>query len=491
MRKTLLSLMALSLSLASLAGGLVTNTNQSARFSRMLALDATHTLDAVYYNPAGLTLLPKGFYLSLSNQFISQTKSIVSDYKYLNGTPREYIGKVSAPIFPGLYAAYNLDRFSFSLGINPIGGGGGAVYEDGLPSFESQVAGLPVTLNAALSQFALLFTGLGIPTPTVDAYEADIFFEGKSVYMGYQFNAAYKLHDLISISAGGRYVNAKNTIHGHVKDVKVNINSLIGGGMQSPGNFFRTLALIPQVPAPFKSQLNAVADGLDAQTNVTVQVEQSGSGFTPIFNANIHPVEGLDIAFKYEHKTKLHLINHVIDSLDGNGMYVDGDTVVGDMPAMLAFGAQFKGSSKFLVSAGVHTYFDKNNDYDGSLDTSINLIDKNYLELAFGAQYFASDKLDVSAGFLVANTGVNDEYQSDLNYSLSSYTLGAGLGYKINDKICLNLGVSYTLNADYKKTFETPDPGDLIGGSTLTVNETYGKNTFLIGIGLDFRFEKE
>ena len=39
------------------AGGLVHNTNQSTAWTRMLARDASIDIDAVFYNPAGLTSL--------------------------------------------------------------------------------------------------------------------------------------------------------------------------------------------------------------------------------------------------------------------------------------------------------------------------------------------------------------------------------------------------------------------------------------------------
>ncbi len=37
------------------AGGILHNTNQSAMYTRMPARDATLGIDAVYYNPAGMT----------------------------------------------------------------------------------------------------------------------------------------------------------------------------------------------------------------------------------------------------------------------------------------------------------------------------------------------------------------------------------------------------------------------------------------------------
>jgi long-subunit fatty acid transport protein len=54
------------------AGGIVTNTNQSAMYTRMGNRTATLGIDAVYYNPAGLTKLGNGFHFSINNQTIGR-----------------------------------------------------------------------------------------------------------------------------------------------------------------------------------------------------------------------------------------------------------------------------------------------------------------------------------------------------------------------------------------------------------------------------------
>ncbi|HHU99669.1 MAG TPA: aromatic hydrocarbon degradation protein, partial [Bacteroidales bacterium] len=111
------------------AGGLVTNTNQSALYTRLQSRNASTSIDAVYYNPAGLTKLSDGFHFSLNNQTIGQTQRVTTAYDPLNGSPKEYVGKVSAPVYPGVYAAFKTGKLALSLGFNPVGGGGGATYE--------------------------------------------------------------------------------------------------------------------------------------------------------------------------------------------------------------------------------------------------------------------------------------------------------------------------------------------------------------------------
>jgi hypothetical protein len=124
---------ALLLSGTLLAGGVLTNTNQSAMYTRMGMRHAITEIDAVYFNPAGLTKLDNGLHFSINNQTIGQTRTITSDYTYLNDG--EYTGEVFAQIFPGIYGAFKFCKLAVSAGFMPIGGGGGATYETGLPSF--------------------------------------------------------------------------------------------------------------------------------------------------------------------------------------------------------------------------------------------------------------------------------------------------------------------------------------------------------------------
>jgi len=195
-----------------MAGGIMTNTNQSASYARMFARNASLSLDGVYYNPAGLTKQKNGFYLSLNNQSIFQTKTITSNYPYLNsesGQDAKYTGKVTAPLFPGVYAVYKRNKLAFSFGVNPVGGGGGAKYDTGLPSFEMPVSDLVPALG---------------PKFGVTQYQADINFEGTSVYWGFQAGVSYEINSSLSLFAGVRYVTAKNTYKGSITDIMINPN---------------------------------------------------------------------------------------------------------------------------------------------------------------------------------------------------------------------------------------------------------------------------
>ena len=538
MRKLLFFAVAVLISGSLLAGGLVTNTNQSAMFTRLQNRNASTDIDAVYYNPAGLTKLGNGLFLSVNNQTIFQTRTITNNYPYLSPSPKEYKGTASAPIFPGLYAAYNAGKFSFSAGFNPIGGGGTATYDKGLPSFEMPISDLVPLLNSE-----------GIPTT---AYSANIHFKGKSVYFGYQVNIAYKINDMLSVAAGVRLVTAKNTYSGYLKDISINpVNPSIGftGSMVHATDFFNTAAsalstlaagatsyyagLQPIIDGgggsiPLSSggdagltpeqigQIQTIigAAGLDptdmtiaqAQTvmgaaapefaneaatstayaaetqDINVDAEETGTGFSPILSVNIAPSDKINIAVKYEFKTKLELTTKVNNN-EGGGIFIDGSKVIADMPALLGIGVDVKPFDKLKLSASFNTYFDQNVDYDGSEQINIDMTDRNFLEYGLGAEFALSEKFRISAGWESTRTSVNDKYQSDMEFDLNTNSFGGGIGYRITPMIDLNLGGQYTFYKDGSLEFN-----HLLGPTQIPVMEKYDKLTWLVAVGLDFHF---
>ncbi len=544
MRKILTSVTTVLISGSLFAGGLVTNNNQSAMYTRLQNRNASTDIDAVYFNPAGLTKLGDGLYVSINNQTITQTKTITSNYEHLNPHPKEFIGNVSAPIYPGVYVAFNTGKFSFSAGFNPVGGGGGATYDKGLPSFEMQVADLVPLL--ALQ---------GIPTT---GYSADIFFEGTSVYFGYQANVGYKINDMISVAAGVRLVSAKNTYNGYLKNISINPNypafgAAYTGGMVHASDFFTsgaaTLATLATganayysglqpiidggggsiplsngtaagltaeqitqiqtivgaagqdptgisiaqaqaimgVAAPqFTAKSNTMAATASATGDTYVDAEETGTGYTPILSVNISPSDKLNIAVKYEFQTKLELTTKVFDNKSG-GIFINDTKVVADMPALLTVGVDVKPIDKLKLSASFNTYFDKKVDYDGSEAIDINMIDNNFMEYGLGAEYAITEKLRISAGWVATSTGVNDKYQSDMTYSTNTNSFGGGFGYRISPMIDLNLGGQYTSYDTYSKEFtHYLNNNPMYPGSPVT--ENYAKKTWLVALGLNFHF---
>ena len=425
----------------------------------------------------------------MNNQTIFQNKDVTANYPTLNPNPKEYKGDVKALVFPSAYAAWKKGRLAVSFGFNPVGGGGGAEYNDGLPSFEMPLSILPTVVGGALTQLdqgIQLATGVDPLLRNVTGYDAEIYFNGSSVFFGYQLGLSFKITDMISVAAGARYITAKNTYEGYIRDIMIvaePLNPALGGTV-TPGNYLRTIG------TTFGMDLTATAAMLDAQTtDKEVDVEEKGSGFTPFVGAHLSLLDDkLSIGLKYELKTKLELETTVNDGKDGYGMFIQDSIVHSDMPAMLSVGIGYEIIDNLKAMVGFHYYFDKSANYGKTLDaeptinvTNDKVMDNNYFEIGLGLEYGITENFCVSGGYLLANSGVTEDYQSDLSYSLNSNTFGLGVGIKIIDNLMVNLGGAYSIYKDGTKS------GTYIS-SGLPYSYDLKKSNLIFGIGLDISF---
>ena len=87
MRKFILtSALVLASAGSAVAGGYLTNTNQSVSFLRNPARLATFSLDGAYSNPAGLAWIGEGWHISFTGQNAAQDRDILSTYDFFAGT---------------------------------------------------------------------------------------------------------------------------------------------------------------------------------------------------------------------------------------------------------------------------------------------------------------------------------------------------------------------------------------------------------------------
>jgi long-chain fatty acid transport protein len=217
---------------------------------------------------------------------------------------------------------------------------------------------------------------------------------------------------------------------------------------------------------------------------MNVNASQSGTAITPIVSLNFAPSEMINLSARYEFKTKLDMKTSVVNN-EGGGIFVDGVTVVGDMPASLSLGAVIRPTGKLMFTASFNEYFDKNVDYDGSKTLDIDMIDNNFLEYGVGAEYSITEKCRVSAGWSHTSTGVNKNYQGDQSFSTNTNSIGLGCGYRITPMIDLNLGFQRAFYAEDSKNFNP-----MIKGGRYYF-ETYNKSTWMVAAGLDFYFGKK
>ncbi len=425
------------ISVVAFSAGLVDNGNQSAAYIRTMNRNASTGIDAVYFNPAGLTKMEDGLYLSFSNQSIWQEYEIKNDFAALNEDT--YIGDVEAMFFPDFYAVYKTGKLAASLAVMPIGGGGSADYKTGLPSFNmlliSQLSGyfgLPASaINPALAAMG-----------NITGYDADIAFEGSSIYLAGQFNISYEFNDNISVSVGGRYISAKNTYEGGIRNIALTTQY----GTEADGT--------------------GIIDISSMAPDVEVDAEQTGTAFNGIFGVH-YDLNKLQIALKYAMQAKLEMENDT--EVDGSGLFPDGAKSNADMPAILATGISYQVSPKLKVETDFNYYFNTNADWDGNEDN----VDNGY-NVGAALEFGLGDKLIASVGYIYDTKGVKTAYQNDMDFALDNHSIGAGFNFKLNDKMNIDLGVS--------NTFYIEDEKD-----ATIYKETYNKTTYDVAIGVSYK----
>ena len=486
----------------------MTNVNQSAAWARTLSRDASTGIDAVYFNPAGVGKLKKGFHLSLSNQSIFQTRQVTSDYTYLNDTPNTYEAELTAPLFPSVYAAYKLEKLAISAGFNIIGGGGSANYKTGLPSFEVPASSVVPLIQGAVSPID--------PSLAAISYSMNASFEGSSKYMGFQLGATYAINDIISVALGARYVSAKNTYDGSLTDYMINpptdlnpaFAAVIGADPMRPGAYMNAVSQIYYAGTGDSTgmlQLQGAGAQMDARTaDQTLSTVQTGWGITPIVGVNISLLDMVNIGIKYEHHTKIEMTNETTsDVYDANlqGMYPDGAKSRADLPGMFALGVHVKPIKKLTASVGFNYFLDKTAYYgkiayesDGSKSVeedgisykqvnNENYIDDNAYTISGSVEYRFLGIMGASVGFVTGNLGVNNTYQSDLSYALKSTSIGGGIFVELGEIITLNAGYVYSMYDDYTNSELSYQPTGF--PQAVPYNDTYGKKTSLFAIGID------
>ncbi len=471
------------------AGGLLTNTNQNIAFLRNPARDAAIAIDGVYSNPAGVAFLNNGLHLSINLQNAHQTRTITSEFSPFaygvknNGERiKTFKGKADVPVLPSLQAAYNKGNWSFQFGFAITGGGGKCHFDDGLPSFESNVALLPLlsqNLDALSTKLGIGALGL----PTVTGYDMETFMRGRQYYYGFTFGAARKLDEHWSVYAGLRLLYGTSNYYGYVKNIQATVGGQTVNASQTfnaqatqanaaVGKYTEAAQLAQQAGDLAKAQeyaalakdatikaamLSALGE---ATGDVTLNCDQTGWGIAPILGVD-YRTGAFNFAAKYEFKTRMRLRNRSANSESANNLsildrYRDGLRVAEDTPALLTLGAQWSVIPSLRISAGWHHYFDKdahqfeNHQKDLGGDTN---------EYLLGAEYDINKMFQVSAGAQITDYKFTDNYMEDISFNVSSWSFGFGLGIQATKKIKVNVAYFQTNYGKYNR--QTNDYGNL------------------------------
>ena len=514
--------------LSAMAGGILTNTNQSVAFLKNPARDAAIGLDGVYSNPAGVAFMPEGFHIAFNWQYAHQTRTITSTNdvfalgkKNDGKTVKEFEGVADAPIIPSLQAAWNKGNWSVQFNFSVPGGGGACEFADGLGSFESVVG----TIAKKLQPLGAM------------GYDMDGYMKGRQYYYGIQLGAAYKVNNNLAVYGGlrllygdatykakisnilvktaGGYVEFGDFMQGaigtvedgiaqvnnYIADVNAGIEQVNAGIAQVNAGIAQYEAAGAPVPADLTAQqqalltqqgtLTAQQQALTAQQaqlegtrkelgtlqkyaeGVNLLSNQDGLGIAPVIGVD-WKYKNFNFAAKYEFKTQIRMKNestvNKASEIAAVNRFRDGEKVNEDAPALLTLGAQWKPIDEISLNLGWHHYFDKDaNWYNNSQD----LLRRNTNEFLAGVEWDVTDRLNVSCGGQLTRYGLTDEYMNDMSFVVNSYSLGFGFSYKVKDNITVSAAYFQTNYGNYDRV-NYPEPG---------TSDSFTRTNRVLGIG--------
>ena len=488
MKKSFLSVVVFMMTTVSaLAGGILTNTNQSVLFLKNPARDAAIGLDGVYSNPAGVVFMPEGFHIALNWQYAHQTRTITSvnpvfalGRKNGGSDTKIFEGVADAPIIPSLQAAYNIGNWSMQFNFSVPGGGGQCEFNDGLGSFERVVGSIAHMLQPLGAQ----------------GYDMDGFMRGRQYYYGIQLGAAYKVKPNFSVYGGlrllygdatykakisnievktaGGYVDfsdfmlaATGTVEGNLEKVNAGIAQYQALGMDVPAELLAQQAQLVSTQENL-GKLQKYAQGVNLLCN------QTSLGIAPIIGVD-YKFGQFNIAAKYEFKTQIRMKNestvNEASEIAAVNKFRDTESINEDAPALLTVGLQWKPVEAVSLNAGYHHYYDKDASW---YNNTQELLDYGTNEYLAGVEWDINDKLNVSAGGQLTRYGLTDQYMNDMSFVVNSFSFGFGFSYKIKENL--------TLTAAYFQT--NYDNYDRVTSTEPRVSDSFTRTNHVLGLGV-------
>lgn len=393
MKKKIAFALLFSLSASPLyAGGIINKSNSSADYFRTLNRQAaTDYADIAVHNPAGIMKMKDGKYVKLDFQYIAKD--------YSNTIPgADELDQNMSSLIPGFFAIHKQEKWACYLTASLVGGGGKIDYKDGnarsVTIISSLLGGLPLSVAAAFPQRV----------------------KAESVYTGLTLGGAYAVNDMISVSAGVRYVNA------------------------------------------FK-KLKLSAQGLPVLGNVVAEIEDEADGVGAIFGVNIAPNDRWNIGIRYETPTKLDFKLNVKEGapLLGAIGLTDNRKEREDLPGLFGFGASYKLTPELKIDANIIYYLEKDADWETGFDDAGNSYD-----LGFSLEYTFNKKWKASVGYMSTNLDIDKDQILTVPEEprLDADTFGAGVVWSPTDAVDITFGGIYasyddatdSLGIKYEKT---------------------------------------
>lgn len=442
MRPLVIFIAILSCSLDSYAAGKINRySGLSAEYARSLNRYAATELDAAYYNPAGLVFGREGFGLKVLNQSTYLTSRFtITDPAALEQIGHDdelkYMPEINSQDVvipsPMMMASYNTGDLAFYITAGVLAGG---VIE--------LRGNHPILLENTNYVLTSINTIAEEQSGIANFYE-DVDFDNSTLsagtyYGGIILGGSYKVNDWLALSLSTKIIYAWGKI-GLKTDFQVKHEDFGWG------------------------------DAADGTEMIEVQADQEGFGFSGIASVHPRPLDGLDIAFKYETLTKIDMTT--TPSVDTAGI-ITGEPARSDMPAQFTTGISYFILPELSMQLSFAWFFNSQAQIGELLgyDPSNQL--KDGWETGASFEYDVNEDLLLSVGYLYMRSGYRQETRAANRFSLPGHFIGLGGAYQTTQDLRLVMGFMVMLD----------EPG-----MNRNNNLELQVNTYVLSIGLDYWF---
>jgi long-chain fatty acid transport protein len=332
-------------------------------------------------------------------------------------------------------------------------------------SYETEAGfGTPFNFYATYKANDWLTFGLGVYTPYGSSVEWEKDWSGSHLVNNIDLKAifvqptvAVKVSDKFSIGGGPIYVNGS-----------VNLN---------------------------KNLSQSLSDVDGNRTNVTLDAKGvTAWGYTLGFM--LKPVEKLNIGVNYRSKVIMQVeggeadFQHVPAGLPADYSSGDFDAEL-PLPAELTLGLSYEFCDKFLFAFDYN--FTQWSEYEALVvefdnDAGVSYNARNYKDsdtYRFGLQYEATKKFTVRTGIYFDQSPVQDGYFAPETPRNDSTGYTAGLSYKVNDKLSIDMSFLYVHFDEIDNSYDYYT--DSTSGQVAKFEGTYKSSAFAPGIGLSYK----
>lgn len=492
----------------------------STEYIRTLNRNASIDADAAFYNPAGLAMMGKnGLYINFSNQTLHKKRTSTMDFYAINvayetqnlwdgetgiidtdninpdfytnlsrgglDSNTDYFAELYTPAMPDLNIIYKADRWAAFISLGIMQAAPEFTFGRGLATVDWGTLAVPEQLAAVNGEL------LGAARCTSLTYETNMVVRTE-YYVAGTLGAAYRIFDMLSASAGFRYIYYMGRQTIDMTGVEASFTTSFGGAMSSE-----------------------LYD--DMYNDWHIDTTYKGQSYGIILGTDFRPFKSLNVGVRYEYylpaelkkKTKRFEVNPLLEQTGALDIFKDGSdnpdfndgagyahgngtsTLKVTYPQSISLGVSYQLFKDLRVEAGGDIYFKSKVDLDGAEN------DFNTAYRVGGCvEYSVNDNMVASIGYSYNNTGIKNECRNEIDPLLLNHSIGTGVGITVNDRLSVNMGLCYiyyvTAKVDSTEyavaTMEDVTmAGDVTTESTSYITKELAETTFLVSFGATYR----